>query len=82
MREWGNIMKNKIAIAGAIAGLLAIVAISQTSGGQGTLAWLSGGESQDKVLTNPNNGQAITLEAVQKETEWRKDTAEKLRSLD
>ncbi|NIA68951.1 hypothetical protein HBA54_10135 [Pelagibius litoralis] len=75
-------MNRKIAIAGAIAALVAVVAISQTNEGQSTLAWISGEDPQDKVLTNPNNGQPVTLEAVQKEAEWRKDTAEQLRKLD
>lgn len=74
-------MNRKIALIGVGVALAAAIAISQSNDGGSAFAWLTGAPEK-QALTNPNNGQAVTLEAVQNEAEWRKDTAEKLRDLD
>ncbi|WP_422366116.1 hypothetical protein [Pelagibius sp.] len=74
-------MNRKIALIGVGVALAAAIAISQANDGESAFAWFSGAPEK-QTLTNPNNGEAVTLEAVQNEAEWRKDTAEKLRELD
>ena len=75
-------MDRKIAGLGAVAALIAVVAFAQTSQGQDVLARVFGGAPEPEALTDKNSGQAVTLEAVQKEAVWRKETADKLRELD
>ncbi|WP_420347456.1 hypothetical protein [Pelagibius sp.] len=75
-------MTKRIAVLGALGILVVLVAFSQTKEGQSTLAQITGGEPESEALVNPNSGEAVTLEAIQNEAEWRKDTAEKLRNLD
>lgn len=64
---------------------VAIVAIGVAFipfGENGSLwAQIFGGEPQAVTLTDPDSGKPITLEAVQEEAEWRKETVEKLREV-
>ncbi|WP_299400048.1 hypothetical protein [Pelagibius sp.] len=74
-------MTKRIAVLGALGILAVLVAFSLSQEGQRTLAHITG-EPQSEALVNPNTGEAVTLEAIQNEAEWRKDTAEKLRNID
>ena len=75
-------MYRRIAAIGAIAAVVTVIAFAQSSQGQDTLARIFGGASEAKALLNKNSGQAVTLESIQKEVEWRRATAEKLRQVD
>ncbi|HIC80745.1 MAG TPA: hypothetical protein EYP07_07235 [Kiloniellaceae bacterium] len=75
-------MTKRIAVLGALGILAVLVAFSLSQEGQSTLAHITGSAPESEALVNPNTGEAVTLEAIQNEAEWRKDTAEKLRNLD
>ena len=75
-------MYRRIAAIGAIAAVVTVIAFAQSSQGQDTLARIFGGASEAEALLNKNSGQAVTLESIQKEVEWRRATAEKLRQVD
>ena len=75
-------MHRKIAGLGAVVALIAVIAFAQSSEGQDTRARIFGLAPEPTALTNKNTGETVTLEAVQKEADWRKETAEKLRQLD
>lgn len=74
-------MMRKLAALGAICAVVVVVAFAQSGDGRDTLARIFGGEPGAVSLTDKNTGEPITLEAVQKEAEWRKETAEKLRDV-
>ncbi|MEQ8354524.1 MAG: hypothetical protein RH942_03230 [Kiloniellaceae bacterium] len=64
-------MLRTIAAVSAL-GLLALV----------LMVTLIGGPEGPGALRNANTGEPITLEAVQRDLIWHRDTAEKLRQLD
>ena len=74
-------MMRKLAALGAICAVVVVVAFAQSGDGRDTLARIFGSGPEAIPLTDKNTGEPITLEAVQKEAEWRKDTAEKLRDV-
>jgi len=78
-------MYRTIAAIAALAVLALILAISLDRE-DSVVSGLLGPEEKTPeettgVLVNPNTGAPVTLEAVQKDVDWHRETAEKLRSL-
>lgn len=74
-------MMQKLAALTAICAVVVVVAFAQSGDGRDTLSRIFGDEPDPVSLTNKDTGEPITLEAVQNEAEWRKETAEKLRDV-
>jgi hypothetical protein len=50
--------------------------------GNNAIAALLPGNDRGEILLNSHTGQPVTLEMVQKDVQWHRDTARKLRELD
>ncbi len=72
-------MLRTIAAVSAL-GVLALVLVVSFSGGGNGLSQLFG--SKPQALVNNRTGEPVTLESVQKDVEWHRETARKLRDLD
>ncbi|GAB4366227.1 MAG: hypothetical protein Kow00114_24040 [Kiloniellaceae bacterium] len=66
----------------SVVGLLALVLLTSLNGGGKLVAGLLPGSERYEVLVNTNTGQPVTLEMVQRDVQWHRDTARKLRELD
>lgn len=65
-----------------VLGLLAVALLASLNGGDNVVAGLLPGSDRFEVMVNTNTGQPLTLEVVQRDVEWHRDTARKLRELD
>jgi len=63
-------------------GLLALVLLASLNGGSNLVAGLLPNSDRYDVLVNTHNGQPVTLEMVQRDVQWHRDTVRKLRELD
>lgn len=72
-------MLRTIAAVSALSVLALVLVVSFSDGGNG-LSQLLGGKPQ--ALVNTRTGESVTLESVQKDVEWHRETARKLRELD
>jgi hypothetical protein len=72
-------MLRAIAAVSALSVLVLVLVVSISDGGNG-LSRLLGGKPQ--TLVNTRTGEPVTLESVQKDVEWHRETARKLRELD
>jgi hypothetical protein len=63
----------------AAFGLLALVFAIGLHSGNSAVSGLLPGEPDGTPLVNAGNGQAITLEMVQRDIEWHRETARMLR---
>jgi hypothetical protein len=63
-------------------GLFGLVLLVSLDGSGKLVAGLLPDSGAYNVLVRPNNGQPVTLEMVQKDVQWHRDTARKLRELD
>ena len=66
----------------SVLALLAVVLLASLNGGGNTVAGLLPGSDRFEVMVNTTTGQPLTLEMVQRDVEWHRDTARKLRELD
>lgn len=62
-------------------GALALVLVVSLSGGDNALFRLFDGQPTE-TLVNKNTGEPLTLESVQKDVEWHRETAKKLRETE
>lgn len=62
--------------------LLALVFAIGLHSGNGAVSGLLPGETDGDPMISAGNGQTVTLEMIQKDIDWHRETAEKLRSLD
>ncbi len=74
-------MLRTIAALSALGALALVIAVSLSGEGENFSDLLAGGP-QTESLVNPNTGEPVTLEAVQKDVEWHRETAQKLRDRD
>lgn len=74
-------MLRTIAALGALGALALVLAVSLSDGGSALTRMLDPAPGNG-ALVNANTGKPVTLEAVQKDVEWHRDTARKLRELD
>lgn len=65
----------------SVFGLLALVFVLALNSG-GSVSSLQPGTAAFTAMTNPQTGQPVTLESVQKDVVWHRETALKLRELD
>ncbi len=65
-------------------GLLALVLLATLNdgGGSSVVAGLMPGSTRYDALVNTHTGQPVTLEMVQRDVQWHRDTARKLREFD
>ena len=66
----------------SVFGLLALVFILGLNAGGSAISGLLPGHSEFKPLVSIKNGEPLTLEIVEKEIIWRRDTLHRLRDLD
>jgi len=66
----------------AAFGLLALVFAIGLHSGNSAVSGLLPGEPGGSPLVNAGNGQPITLEMVQRDIDWRRETARLLHSTD
>ncbi len=62
-------------------GLLALALMVSLSPGSNDLAGLASPTGSQGPMVHGRTGEIITLEAVRREAEWHRETAEKLRAL-
>lgn len=72
-------MLRTIAALSALSAL-ALVLVVSLGGTDNDLLRLLGG-NEPEPLVNANTGEAVTLESVQRDVEWHRETAKKLREL-
>lgn len=72
-------MLRTIAAVSALSVLALVLAVSFSDSGNG-LSQLFG--DKPRTLVNTRTGEVVTLESVQKDVEWHRETARKLRALD
>ncbi len=77
----GISLHRRIIGIGAIAALITVGAFTQSSQGQYTLARIFGDPFEAEFLMHKRSGQAVTLESIQKQVEWRQETLDKLRQV-
>jgi multidrug efflux pump subunit AcrB len=66
----------------SVLGLLAVALLASLNGGGNVVAGLLPDSDRSEVMVNTNTGQPLTLEMVQRDVKWHRDTARKLRELD
>jgi len=74
-------MLRTLAAVGALSALVLVLTLS-LSGENNSFAKLVSSDPKPESLINPNTGAPVTLEAVQKDVEWHRETAQKLRQHD
>lgn len=62
-------------------GLLALVLMASLNPGSNGLTGLVSPAGSEGPMVHGRTGETITLEAVKREAEWHRETAEKLRNL-
>ena len=72
----------RIFAALSVCALLAVALLTSLNGGGNAVAGLLPDSDRSKVMVSTTTGQPLTLEMVQKDVEWHRDTARKLRELD
>jgi hypothetical protein len=72
-------MLRTIAAVSALGALVFVLVVSFSDGSNGLFQLLGG---KPRALVNTRTGEAVTLESVQKDVEWHRETARKLRELD
>lgn len=66
----------------SVFGLLALVFVMALNSGGRTVSSLLPGTAAFEPMTHPRTGQPLTLEIVQKDVLWHRETARELRELD
>ncbi len=66
----------------AAFGLLALIFAISLHSGNAAVSGLLPGEPGGKPMINAGNGRTITLEMIQNDIAWRRETAAKLRGTD
>jgi hypothetical protein len=66
----------------SVFGLLALVFVMALNSGGSTVSSLQPGAAAFEAMVNPRSGQPVTVESVQKDVMWHRDTASRLRELD
>jgi hypothetical protein len=66
----------------AILGLLALTVAFGLNGGSPAVSGLLPSAGEFEPMVHVKNGQPLTLEVVQKDVVWHRDTLRKLRELD
>jgi hypothetical protein len=65
----------------SVFGLLALVFVMALNSGGRTVSSLLPGTAAFEPMVNPRTGQPLTLEIVQKDVVWHRETARELREL-
>jgi len=66
----------------SVCGLLAVALLASLNGGGNAVAGLLSDSDRSEVMVNTKTGQPLTLEMVQRDVAWHRETARKLRELD
>ncbi|WP_340117120.1 hypothetical protein [Pelagibius sp. 7325] len=72
----------RILAALSVCALVAAALLTSLNGGGDAVAGLEPDSDRSKVMVSTTTGQPLTLEMVQKDVKWHRDTARKLRELD
>jgi len=76
-----SLMSRILIATGGLCALALVLALSFVDTGDALSPRADRGPRGDS-LVNANTGETLTLEAVQKDVEWHRETARKLRALD
>lgn len=66
----------------SVLGLLALVFVMALNSGGRPVSSLQPGSAVFEAMMNPRTGEPLTLEAVRRDVDWHRETANKLRELD